>query len=500
VPIDISKEEVYKHITTGVDHALKEFRREYLPSRILTDMIDTWPEPDVELFLASYPETPSIIIERMAYMSRAPEVLCAIASHPRTSAKIMQDLASHKEVEVRQMLAVNKQISPQTAALLSEDKSVIVKMLLAANPSLPSRVKNHLLTDPHAMVRGVFTESKMLDIDSLNKLLMDPDFLVKAKAAVKAKVSDEVLLKWADSDEFLVQLFLMARKNLPPKVLESLSFSSHAEIQIQALKTKVLAEDEQLGWASSEDVILRKEIASKAELTLKVQKILAADEDLSVRRQLAANSIIADETKELLAINNEGLSDILIERQDLKEAALKELCENCDEETSFKLALSAELNDEQVSILANKGDLDLIFILARRGLVATGLTRERVVDLVNSRMPTLIAFCIKSRCLKVTELSKFLVHPCKQVKLAMMSNPNINRSQLLELSESEEKQVSARAIELLQKDNVEKAALAETAEKVVAADVGKVVDAEPSTKKILKKLIKKVVKKTKGDD
>ncbi len=47
MPIDITKEEVYASISKSVEEALKEYRREYLPSRILVDMIDTWPEPDV---------------------------------------------------------------------------------------------------------------------------------------------------------------------------------------------------------------------------------------------------------------------------------------------------------------------------------------------------------------------------------------------------------------------------------------------------------------------
>ena len=83
-----------------------------------------------------------------------------------------------------------------------------------------------------------------MDLDSLQKLLMDPDHLVKARTAIMAKVTDETLLKWADSDEKFIQLFLLYRKNLAPKVLESLSFSSHAEIQQQAIDFKVLAEDE----------------------------------------------------------------------------------------------------------------------------------------------------------------------------------------------------------------------------------------------------------------
>ena len=95
-------------------------------------------------------------------MSKSGDVLCAIASHPQYIGKDYAGPCSHKDESVRQMLAVNKQISPQTAALLSEDDSVVVKMLLAGNPSLPSRVRNHLLTDPSSLVRSILLIVRIL--------------------------------------------------------------------------------------------------------------------------------------------------------------------------------------------------------------------------------------------------------------------------------------------------------------------------------------------------
>ena len=174
MPIDITKEEVYASISRGLEDALKEYRREYLPSRILVDMIDTWPEEDVEVFISAYPESPSILLERLAYTSKNPLVLCNVASHPRTGAKVMQDLASHKEEDVRFMLAANKQISPQTATLLGEDDSVLVRAELAANPALPTRVRTHLMGDPAAIVRSVFCDAKNLDSEILKKLTLNP--------------------------------------------------------------------------------------------------------------------------------------------------------------------------------------------------------------------------------------------------------------------------------------------------------------------------------------
>lgn len=451
MPIDITKEEVYSKVKNDKERALKEYRREYIPSRILVDMLDTWTEPVVELFLASYPETPSLLLERIAYTSEDPEVLCALASHPRTSAKVMQDFASHKEVKVRSMLAGNKQISPQTAALLSEDDEMLIRAELAQNPALPTRVQKHLMTDPAAMVRSVFCDVKTMDRENLEKLLMDPDLLVRARTAISAKVTDEVLLKWADSDELYAQLFLMGRKNLPPKVKESLCFSSHLEIQKMAIAGKVLAEDEQLGWANGDDVELRKAVAVKEELSEKVQMILAEDDKLEVRQALAKNSSLCLAAQEVLAADSDGaVAALLLANKDLSQQALSRLCETCDEQAAFELALNAELNDEQVSALANKGSIELIYVLAKRELDANSLNRERVVELVNSRMPTLMAFAIKSQCLKEAELSKFIAHPCINVRLAVMDNKNVTEALLFKLSEDLNKSVSTVALAKLQ--------------------------------------------------
>ncbi|MCM8528348.1 MAG: hypothetical protein NE327_17630 [Lentisphaeraceae bacterium] len=487
MPIDITKEEVYACITRGVEEALKEYRREYLPSRILVDMIDTWPETDVEIFISAYPESPSMLLERLAYTSKNPEVLCNVASHPRTGAKVMQDLASHKEEGVRLMLAANKQISPQTATLLGEDDSLLVRAELAANPALPTRVRTHLIGDPAALVRSVFCDAKNLDDETVKKLLMDPDHLVKARTAIMAKVSDETLLSWADRDELFVQLFLHARKNLPPKVMESLSFSSHKDIQQLAISRKALAEDEQLGWANSSDTELKIAIAKKEELTEKVQLILAKDEDIKVRESLAGNNSLSAEVQKILASDTQGnIAKILLEKEDLKREALTELCKTCDEKRAFELALEAELSNVQVAVLATRFSADIVYVLARRGLFTNLLSREKVVELVNSRMPTLMAFAIKSKCLNAAEISKFLTHPCKEVRLALLQNENVSRSMLIELSEDEDRQISEEALELLAKMPAPKKEVSEE-------------KPEEESKNIITKIIKKI-KPNKGDE
>ena len=221
-------------------------------------------------------------------------------------------------------------------------------------------------------------------------------------------------------------------------------------MQQQAIDFKVLAEDEQLGWAGSEDVELRRSVASKEELTAKVQLILAKDEDLSVRETLAANRAINEETQKILAADSEGkVAELLLDKNSLTEEALSKLCESCDEDRAFELAMTADLNDAQIGILANKGSIELIYVLARRGLYSSALKRDRVVELVNSRMPTLVEFAIRSRHLKKEELARFTGHPCSVVRLAVIEHVNADEEILSVLLEDADKQVSGNAAEKL---------------------------------------------------
>ncbi|NQZ58833.1 MAG: hypothetical protein HRT88_15380 [Lentisphaeraceae bacterium] len=510
MPIDINKEEVYQTIEKGVDVALKEFRREYLPSRILVDLIDTWPEEGVELFLASYPETPSILLERLAYTCKKAKVLCAVASHPRTSAKVMQDLAAHDESEVRIMLAANKQISPQTAALLSEDDSIWVRALLAANPALPTRIMHHLTTDPAPMVRAVFADYKNIDRELLNKLLMDPDHLVKARTALMAKVTDEQILAWADSDEFYAQLFLLCRKNLPPKVLESLCFSGHEEIQKLAINLKVLAEDEQLGWAKSASIEIRKTVAGKEGITPKVQLALCEDDEVEVLETLAANVCLCEDAQKVLAEKTKVAATLLL-RENLSESALDNICHSCNEELAYELAFKEPLSDYQAGELARRFGIEMIYVLARKNLFTRQLSREKVVELVNSRIPTLVAFALRSACLQSSELMKFASHPCSAVRRTLLHNENINIEVLSLLSRDDDQSVATAASDLMQEQQIkEKAVLLKNTEHIRVSGKKDLSesdslpavpqDVQPESTGLLKKIIKKVIRNPKKGD
>jgi len=112
---------------------------------------------------------------------------------------------------------------------------------------------------------------------------------------------------------------------------------------------------------------------------------------------------------------------------------------------AFQLALEEDLNDEQVGILAANWGLDLIYVLARRKLITSGLARERVVELVNSRIPTLVAFCMSCSCLKEKDLSRFIAHPCASVRQALTYNEGISQAMLEQLMEDEDKNVAGSA-------------------------------------------------------
>ncbi len=91
----------------------------------------------------------------------------------------------------------------------------------------------------------------------------------------------------------------------------------------------------------------------------------------------------------------------------------------------------------------------MVYALEKNGQKSDMVVRERAVELINSRIPTLMAFALRSQFLKPNELIKFVIHPCANVRLALLENRNISQEILLELQNDEVKEISRRATELL---------------------------------------------------
>ena len=79
-----------KEIETDVQGALKKHRSGDIHPQILRTLAGGERTPALSLFLASYPDTPSRILEELFEQEATPEILVALGDNPRTPKTIIQ--------------------------------------------------------------------------------------------------------------------------------------------------------------------------------------------------------------------------------------------------------------------------------------------------------------------------------------------------------------------------------------------------------------------------
>ena len=210
----------------------------------------------------------------------------------------------------------------------------------------------------------------------------------------------------------------------------------------------------------------------------------------------------------------------LLKKDSISAASLSLMCVNCSEDQAYELALQADLDNEQAGILAERFGIEMIYSLGRRKCYTDKLSRERVVELVNSRIPTLVSYAMHSSCLKSLELAKFVAHPCSAVKQALLSNKNLSREQIGELLEDSDTALVKLAAEELERRDKDAAEVAlqevpqeaatlvaqvevfvdEECQQEVAEDEVKASAGGKKPSGLIKKILKKVINPKQGDE
>ena len=89
----------------GAADALRQFKGDMVPARFLRQLAAA-AEPESDLFLSGWPDTPAKILEELAGRSAAnSELAGALVRHSRTPAKILEELAGSGGRETRDLLA-----------------------------------------------------------------------------------------------------------------------------------------------------------------------------------------------------------------------------------------------------------------------------------------------------------------------------------------------------------------------------------------------------------
>ncbi|MFA5205450.1 MAG: hypothetical protein WC708_13725 [Lentisphaeria bacterium] len=433
MPPVITIEQVQESLAaTGAVETVKALKGQVIPTRFLRQLADAalaGEPPDVPpaLFLALWPETPSAVLEQLAGGAPVPEVVAALARHPRTPQEAMQRLLGEGDAGTQALLAGSARLAPEVAEKLLASPWPEARVRLAANPGLAPAFQARLAEDPLPLVRGALARRGRLDAGALALLLHDDDLLVRAAAVTGVAADDAALLEWADTDDFYTQLFLLVRDELPAKVLESLCLSANPAIQELALARRgKLSPDEAQGLSEHAAPAVRCLVAAKPELPAVIQERLAADAEPAVRRALAANPGLGEAAAWTLL--DSGGREAWLElaaNPALSEEQLLELCDHAmaDAELAKRLAARPGLTGEQLALLLTSGGETLAYHLATHGTAFPELDGATAERWAAHPVPLVRALAAGAAALPRQILAKLSIDPFPAVRRALAANP-----------------------------------------------------------------------------
>ena len=437
-------------IETDVQGALKKHRSGDIHPQTLRTLAAGKRTPALSLFLASYPDTPSRILEELFEQEATPEILVALGDNPRTPKTIIQQLAKYDNPEVRRGVASSRSISPQAALILCDDPDATIRAALAANPEITMRVQMTLSDDVVPFVRSsLIQQGARLDSEALEKLADDVDPTVQASALLSQHLTAETMLQWADMDEHFPQRILLMRKILPDKVLESLCFSSRPDIQKEAVARKTLTLDEMLGFSKRGDEEVRLKIASLPNLPDLVQIELAKDSSKAVRLALAKCPLLCLEAaKALTADQDDELVVAVASNLNVPMEALLSLAETGNKQVLKSLA-AHQCPQEILDIIYASNDDEVLYHLAYNDVIPYGMPSDLLVRLAEHPLPTLRKLAASCPDLPLYLMARLARDGHPMVRQAIATNEKASPSALELLSEDSNAKVRAAATETL---------------------------------------------------
>jgi len=423
----LTTETILAAIDHDLDAAIAAVQQRLLPTAVLKELLAAAETAvDVQVFLVNYADIPSRFLEQMAHDCEEERVLEAIARHSRTPKVTLQELAANPRSQVRILVAANREISPRVAETLATDTVLQVRLALAENPAISGRIQEILHKDPQALVRGALLKQKRLDNDLLARLGTDTDLLVRLKAILYRDVNPDLMLAWADSDDRMSQLFLLQRPDLPAKILESLCFSVHADVQQQAIQRKDLSADEMFGWSNHDATAIRVLVAGKHALPTAVQQVMLNDSCVEVRQALAANSCLGTRIADGLSADPElSVRLALAQNPAISAELVRKLCQQPDMVMHKLLLQRGDLQPEHLQLLIAQADDNLFFHLAVSGYQLPALPESTIRRLAGHRLPTLRALAAANAGVIDDILGRLSTDPAAVVRRGLAQNPNV---------------------------------------------------------------------------
>ena len=433
----------------GVQEAVRKYRNALLPSKVINELYEDTLVPHLaKLFIVFYPNSPSQLLVKIANESSDFSILEQLANHPRSSRAILLKLAQSSDYRIRKILAANPRISPEIVSLLIHDTNPTVRASLAEKGLPSENTQLALSKDSHPLVRSTLALSKKLGAGAQEILRYDSDFLVKFTMINLLKCSNAYLLAIADSDHSADQLLVLQRDELPDKVLESLALSKDDCVRFQAIKKKVLEEDELVGLAEDSSLAIRKLIASLPDLPDFVQHLLCQDE-FEVQLVLATSFVSADAAINLIETGDERLLEALAMNVACPKEIVTLLAKMAPLNIVELISLRSDLDALHFDIIVNsRQDLNSIYNLSLSSCDFNDLTEEMTLKLAKERSSTLREFAAISKNISDEAVALLINDRALKVRKALVNNNMLENDELRLMMNDTDTEVAKQAAEL----------------------------------------------------
>ena len=422
MPIDLSAKGLVNEIKKDLDSTLKKYKDDYIPTRILQEALEELRCPELELFICSFPDTPSALIEELSESELSADAAIALAKHSRISVHTMNQICDSTNKDERQALASNLTISPQAASRLAKDISPIVRAELASNREIPSRIRDFLQQDEHPAVRLACLQ-RFSDESLIRRSCLDEELPVAMKAILTGRLDDGFLASLAHSNDELIQATLLQRKRLPYQVVRPMLFSPYSHIRLQALNLIELKASDQAGLIHTYPE-MRSALIEKGNLHESILNELIATADREELIKLLQMGLISQAKQEALAEHADPEMAVALISSSKSHPEIIRTLSRGKRDVILSLAIHADLDESQIAGLFSFSDRLLIYILARRGLSCPELPLSLALELIDDPVPLIQKFALTCRDMPAKYLENKLSSPHESIHSSVTQHSN----------------------------------------------------------------------------
>jgi hypothetical protein len=448
------------------------------PANLLERLSDNNLCTEIRAYLASNPQTPLSIIEKLAKDNNE-QVRVGIAQNPNTPASILERLAKETSFDIRQAIAQNPNTPAKLVAYLqylqvarnaaenpntppdelevlaSHDSNWILEAV-AANPSTPISVLQQLLsTNPEiSQILQTVVRDSTTPLSRLEQLADMEDNNICSGIATNPNMPMhlKVELAWSKSASESVCLAFASNPNTPVGILKLIVEQSHSG-RFLALSNPNMPVSILEQWARNENAEICLAIAQNPNTPGKLLEQLAKNSNYRVQQAVAYHpntpvKVLEQFTDEFgslwyAAASNPNLPVSILERlaentpprgkypdfqtrvyiiagnPSTRASILERLAQNKDLKVRSAVARNPSTPASSLELLAQQGDY-ICYLLANNPSTPASLLKR----FAECQSETIRSSVATNRNMPASILEQLAGDVCKEVRLAVAQNPN----------------------------------------------------------------------------